>query len=96
MRYTAVLFAPDGEWVTGYRGCSTVDGVIDQLVNQGSRYYFYPFHAVITDNRGFTSENQRIVDAAFPFEDLKGKTVRTMSRVISNTDALTLYDILSN
>ncbi len=93
--YKAVLFAVDGDWVTDYRDSKTVEEVQELLANQQSRWYFYPFHAVITD-RGSTKETQRIVDAAFPFEELKGKTIRTMSKVISHVDPLTLADIFGS
>lgn len=34
--YKAVLFAPDGAWVTDYRGCRTIAEVQDRLVDRGT------------------------------------------------------------
>lgn len=82
--YKAVLFAPDGDWVIDHSR-KTVEEVQEALCDQGSRWYFYPFHAVIRDNGRLTRETQRIVDAAWPFEDLRGRTIRTFGHLIAET-----------
>lgn len=81
-RYKAVLFAPDGHWVTDYRDRQSVEDVWARIENRGSRWYFYPFPAVIRDHGVTTSDRQRIVDACEPLQHLKGRTIRTMQRVI--------------
>ena len=75
--YKALLVAPDGEWVTDYRGCNTKAEVIEKLENQGSRWFFYPYEFVIVDDpSGLTSTfTARICDASFPYYELKGRTI---------------------
>jgi len=84
-RYQASLFSTDGQWVTDYQNSNTVEEVEESLANQGSRWFFYPFHVVIVDhNNGWTKDNQRIMSAAWPFEDMKGKTLKTFGKMIAN------------
>ena len=59
---------------------------MEQLANRGSRWYFYPFEAIILDKGGITTNRQRLVDASAPLEFLKGKTIKTASRIISKLD----------
>lgn len=93
-QYKALLVAPDGAWVTDYRESETIEEVQLRLADQGSRWYFYPFHAVITD-RGSTRDTQRIVDAAEPFEYMRGRTIRTFAATIAALPESTLEAILS-
>jgi hypothetical protein len=92
-KYQALLVAADGGWVTDHSRDS-VEEVQEALADQGSRWYFYPFHAVITDRGRVTRDTQRIVDAAEPFEHLKGSTVRSFSQVIAGTPERELEAIL--
>lgn len=80
--YKAVLFAPDGDWVTDFRGSDTIEGVQEDLSDMGSRWYFYPYHAVIVDHGSVTTDSQHIVDAAEPFEDMSGLAIKTMARFL--------------
>jgi hypothetical protein len=86
MKYKALLVTPDGDWVTDYWGCDTKHEVIEKLENQGSRWFFYPFQFVITDGAGrhYTKLTQRIVDASFPYEHLKGMTIAKALDYIKN------------
>jgi hypothetical protein len=63
-RYKAVLFATDGAWTTDYYDSESIEDVQEQLANQGSRWFFYPFEAVIVDHGALTTGKQRIVDSA--------------------------------
>jgi hypothetical protein len=82
-RYKAVLFAPDGDWVTDFRGCETVDEVKDCLDDMGSRWYFYPYQAVIVDKGALTTGRQRLVDVGWPHEDQKGRSIATFGRMLA-------------
>jgi hypothetical protein len=95
-KYKAALFSSDGDWVTDYRDCSTIEEVWEHLVNQGSRWFFYPFHVVIVDHGGLTTHSQRVVDAAEPFEHMKGLTLRTFGKMIHDTPDDVLISILGN
>lgn len=93
--YQALLVAPDGDWTCdSFGGCETVAEVESALADMGSRWYFYPFHAVITDNRGVTRDTQRLVSCAWPFEEYAGRTVRTFARAISELPEDTLRAIM--
>ena len=92
-KYKAVLFAPDGEWTTDCKG-ETISEVEEALADMGSRWFFYPFYAVIRDNGALTTANQRILADLTPFGDMEGRTIRTMSRMIASTPDEWLQDIL--
>jgi hypothetical protein len=91
--YRALLVAADGSWVTDHSR-DTVEEVQEALADQGSRWYFYPFHAVITDRGRLTRPSQRIVDAAEPFEHLRGTTIRTFTQTIAATPESELEAII--
>jgi len=79
--YKAVLFSTDGEdWATDYRGCKTIEEVEERLANQLSRWYFFPWHFVIVDHGRFTTNKQRTVSAPWPFEYLKGRSIKTIGK----------------
>lgn len=92
--YKAVLFAPDGDWTTDCRG-ETVADVEEALADMGSRWFFYPFYAVIVDRGSLTTSRQRIVADLTPFGDMEGRTIRTMSQMIADTPNDVLEAILS-
>jgi hypothetical protein len=88
MTYQAILFAPDGDYVTDFAGSESIEEVTDKLADMGSRWYFYPFAFVIRDKRivslsvSFMGTDvlmrQRIVNAAPELGILKGKSVQTV------------------
>lgn len=82
--YKAVLFAPDGDWTIDYHRSVCVEHVQDQLADQGSKWFFYPFHAVIVDHGALTDKSARIVDAAAPFEHMKGSTIGKFSEMLKS------------
>lgn len=88
----AVLVAPDGDYVTDYSR-DTIEDVESALADQGSRWYFYPFHAVVTDSAGVT-RRKRLVSVAYPFEGHKGRTVGTFTKAIAGTPEDVLRAIL--
>lgn len=84
--YKAILFSTDGDYVTDYWGCETIEEVETKLANQGSKWYFYPFEFVIKD-KGSVYLYQRIVSVPeYPpeFRYLKGKSVRTAKKYIED------------
>ena len=86
-RYMAVLFAPDGDYVTDYHGSESVKVVTERLADQGSRWYFYPFEIVVRDhNKGWVSRvalmSQRIVDIWAPLTFFRGKRVSTFRQYL--------------
>ena len=48
-KYQAVLFAPDGDYVTDFHDTNTIEEVWEEINNMGSRWIFYPFCCVGTD-----------------------------------------------
>ena len=48
MKYKAVLFHPDGEYVTDFR-CDTKDEVWCKINDMGSKWIFYPITFVVTE-----------------------------------------------
>lgn len=85
--YRAIVVAPDGDLRVDFRGTPTIEGVEEKLANQGSRNFFYPFHAVVLDHDTSLIENetvmrQRLQSVAWPFDSFKGRTVRSFVRAI--------------
>ena len=78
--YKAVLFSLDGDWVTDFVG-ETKDEVIKKLADKGSRWYFYPFEAIILHKGKLTTNRQRLIDVApnLPRE-LVGKSIKTAGK----------------
>lgn len=71
--------------MTDYNGCATIEEVQERVANQGSRWYFYPFAAVILDNgRSYTTGSQRIVEADDPISEWRGRAIRTVSRALAS------------
>lgn len=91
--YKAVLFAPDGDWVTDFEG-DTKEEVIDKLADKGSRWYFYPFEGIIRDWGGYTTSVQRLVDLApnIP-QELVGKSIKTVSNWLKGLTGRELYNM---
>lgn len=86
--YKAILFSSDGEdWVTDFKA-ETVNEVVEQLADRGSRWFFYPFCAIIRDKSTSTSDKQRIIDIASPLDLLKGKTIKSVSQFIKDNPEL--------
>lgn len=85
-KYKAVLFAPDGDWTTDFKG-DTKEEVIEQLANRGSRWFFYLFEGIILNKGGLTKNNQRLIDLApnLP-RDLIGKSIKTVSKFLSKVE----------
>lgn len=98
LNYRAILFTGDGEdRVMDYES-PTIEEVEERLADQGSRWYFYPFHAVIV-NKGYTPayilNRQRLVSIAPPFEEFKGKTVATFQRYLKQMSEAEALEILN-
>ena len=72
-KYRAILFAPDGEYVTDFER-DTKEEVWECVENMGSRWIFYPFVFVGTD--------KTIVDASEDMEWLKGRRIPTVAKII--------------
>jgi hypothetical protein len=87
----AVLFAPDGEYVTDYHDSESVEVVTERLADQGSKWYFYPFEIVVLD-KGWESRtdlwSQRIVDIWEPLTYFKGRRVSTFRQYLIDNPTL--------
>jgi hypothetical protein len=76
-KYQAVLFAPDGDYVTDFHGKDTVREVWDCIADMGSRWVFYPFCCVGTDKTIIEVWDNGPIR-------LKGKRIKTVSKIINN------------
>jgi len=47
--FKMVAFAPDGDFITDFRNCSTAKECVEQIENMGSRWFFYPFCFVVNE-----------------------------------------------
>lgn len=86
--YKAILFSPDGDWVTDYYGCKTKEEVLDLIDNQGSKWIFYPLYFVIVDHSDKDKLHKigkyRIVGAPPLWNDCIGKTIKSIERYLEN------------
>lgn len=82
-RYKAILFAPNGDWVTDFRDTESIDEVWERIEDMGSKWFFFPIRMVIRDNGSVTTDNQRIVQAPEVFDWAKGHTIRIIGREIA-------------
>ena len=64
--YFAVLFAENGEYVTDFRHCDSIDEVWDKIGNMGSRWIFYPYCFVCEHDFNKLVKESKIV--SFPEE----------------------------
>jgi hypothetical protein len=72
-KYQAVLFAPDGDYVTDFHDRDTIEEVWEEIADMGSRWIFFPFCCVGTDNTIVA-----VWDGCIP--KLKGKRIKTVSK----------------
>ncbi len=89
-KYTSIQFAPDGDYITDYQA-DTIDEIEQLCADQGSRWYFFPFQFVITDNgKNYQFKEdimrKRAVSASYPFEDLKGLSIKRIQTIIRETE----------
>jgi hypothetical protein len=73
MEYKAILFSPDGEFVTDFKSDSVQD-VWEKVCDMGSKWIFYPIVFVATD--------KTISDCPEGLEHLKGKRIKTIQEHI--------------
>lgn len=58
--YKAILFAPDGDYVTDFINSKTKEEVEEKLENMGSRWFFYPIQFVVTNNNTIVATPYRL------------------------------------
>lgn len=83
--YRAILIAPDGEWVTDFKG-ETVEEVDSKLANSGSRWVFFPMALIVEDRyhdkKYFSIDDDlEIIKSYHPY-DLLGKEGLTVKEFI--------------
>jgi MoaA/NifB/PqqE/SkfB family radical SAM enzyme len=74
--YKAILFHPEGDYVTDFSNSETVEEVWDRVADMGSRWIFYPIVFVATD--------KTIVSTPEHLEHLQGRRIRTVKRYIED------------
>lgn len=75
--YKAVLFHPQGDYVTDFSKSELIQDVWESIGNMGSRWVFYPICFVV--------HNETIVDTPEGLEFLKRKRVKTAVRFFKST-----------
>ena len=74
--YKAILFHPEGDFVTDFYNKQTKQDVWDLVNDMGSRWIFYPIVFVATD--------KTIVDTPEGLEHLKGKRISTVKKYLAS------------
>lgn len=72
--YKAILFHPEGDFVTDFQNNKTKQEVWDKVNNMGSRWIFYPLPFVATD--------KTIVETPEGLEFLKGKRINSVKEYL--------------
>jgi len=75
-QYKAILFHPEGDFVTDFNGEKTIPDVWECISNMGSRWIFYPLPFVATE--------KTIVDTPEGMEFLIGKRIKTVKKYLSD------------
>jgi hypothetical protein len=86
--YQATLFAPDGDYVTDFQDKDKKSEVWEKVQNMGSRWIFYPIVFVTTD--------KTIVDTPEGLEQLKGKRISTVKKILASCNQNDLCKYLNN
>lgn len=75
--YSAICFAPDGEYVRDFYSDSK-ESISEEINNMGSRWFFYPFVFIATE--------KTIVEAPNCLEFLNGKRIKTVERFFKENE----------
>lgn len=89
--YRALLFHPEGDYVTDFTDRDEIQAVWEEVADMGSRWVFYPIAFVATE--------KRIADAPEGLEFLKGKSIKTAVNFFKETwakNAQQICDDLNN
>lgn len=86
--YQAILFAPDGEFITDFKERKEIQNVWDEINDMGSRWIFYPICFVGTD--------KTITDTPEGLEYLKGKRIKTVKKILEGCNQDNLCEHLNN
>jgi hypothetical protein len=86
--YKAILFHPEGDFVTDFNDNNEVQDVWDQVADMGSKWVFYPLVFVAAD--------KTIKDTPNGLEFLKGKRIQTVKKYFidkwaANADEICKY-----
>jgi len=76
--YKLICMAFDGDYQTERPEFESVEDAREYSGDLGSKWYFYPFHFVVS------ASGKTIVDASFPLDVLKGKRVSTVAKLFEN------------
>ncbi len=89
MGFKAVLYAPDGDYVTDFKR-DTIEEVEQELCDMGSRWYFYPMPMIIDENNIIVKSCSMIIESEF--DEYIGKTVKDVQAFIrANPEIMTYY-----
>lgn len=72
-----ICMAFDGAFVTERGPFDTTEKAWEHANDMGSRWFFYPFHFVVTDS------GKTIVDAPEPLEHFIGKRTATVQKILA-------------
>ena len=79
--YSAICFAPDGEYVRDFYSDSK-ESISEEINNMGSRWFFYPFVFIATE--------KAIVEAPNCLEFLNGKRIKTVERFFKENEDIVI------
>ena len=79
--YSAICFAPDGEYVRDFYSDSK-ESISEDINNMGSRWFFYPFVFIATE--------KTIVEAPNCLEFLNGKRIKTVERFFKENEDIVI------
>ena len=74
-KYQAVLFHPEGDYVSDFHYSDTKQQVWDSICDMGSRWILYPIPFVTTE--------KTVVDAPDGLEWMKGKRIKTVAKYLN-------------
>ena len=95
--YKAVLFHPEGDYVTDFKGeyddeTEATETIWEQIADMGSKWIFYPIPVIVCETDGI------IVDVISGMEAFEGMTITAISDHLEklwNKDADYLCDMIN-
>ena len=79
--YSAICFAPDGEYVRDFYSDSK-ESISEEIENMGSRWFFYPFIFIATE--------KTIVETPNCLEYLNGKRIKMVEQFFKENEDIAI------
>lgn len=81
MKYNLICMSFDGDYVTERFMCDTIEQTWNESGDMGSRWFFFPFHFVVTES------GKTIVDSGDRLEFFNRKKLNTVKNIFNKVSS---------